>query len=64
MTTLAVRWRAHQAQRLRDKLADAESELSRWGFSMKPSQIRKLEARIARLQHRLNDQHNQVDQDD
>lgn len=48
------RWRAWRIQRAQDRLDDAEARLSKWGWSYYPSQKRKAEAEIVRLQARLD----------
>jgi hypothetical protein len=43
----ALRTLASELRAAEDDLADDEHELAKWGFARKPSEIRRLEERIA-----------------
>lgn len=47
-------WHRRRLQKWEDRLADRKSWLSRWGFSMRPSQIRKLEVSIKKAQAKVD----------
>lgn len=46
--------RKKRCQRILDKIDDLHDYINKWGFAMKPSEIRKMRAKIDKLREKLH----------
>lgn len=46
--------RKQRCQKILDEIDDLHYYLDKWGFAMKPSEIRKMRARIEKLREKLH----------